>query len=200
MKNKIFLTLIILGLTLLAGCFLVPWEDLRSREFISSQDFDFYPKKDIYSIGDTLWISLSFPYNLTNESFNVSLNLDSFKTLLNIYCVNINSFEDTTSNSSVVLNLDYLIINKIGSSIDQKPIFFFVWDDERQKYVNEFGFILNEKGKFFIAQNNYKYNDFGFTIENVPELGYQSKKEGPIQFYSTFQSTGKGWFQFEVVE
>ena len=100
----------------------------------------------------------------------------------------------------MILNLDCPVINKKGSSIPNNSFFYFVWDVVSQKYVNEFGFVLQNTGRFFIAQNNYKYENFSFTIENVPSLGYQSESEGPALFHSTFQTTGEGWFQFEVVE
>jgi hypothetical protein len=129
------------------------------------------------------------------------LEKDTIECNLNIFLVKINSFTDSSSTDIISIDNDLSLLFKKGSSIENSSRFYFVWDEESQKYVNEFGFVLLDTGKFFIAQNSYKYENFRFFIDDVPGLGKNNdKKDGQATFYSTFQTTGEGWFQFEVVE
>jgi hypothetical protein len=63
MKNIKTILIIILIITI-QSCGWLAWEDLRGRGFEVSNCYNYYPKKDTFSLGDTLWLQFSFPKNL----------------------------------------------------------------------------------------------------------------------------------------
>jgi len=195
MKRIILTFLVFVALFLTTGC-PIPFEDLRDGFFYVEKHFDFSPKKDTFKIGDTLWLRYTIPKRITNEDFDVTFEGDSLECFIDIQLSKLNDIPDTTFTTVAFVDSEYDLFFRKGSSIPNKPIFYFKWDEECQKYVNEFGFLLQDTGKMVIRGNGYE-NYFGLDIEKRINEKYNSIFP---RFYSTFESTGKGWFQFEVVE
>jgi len=199
MKKIFKISVLFIGLLLTTGC---PLEDLSTLYFYSSKDFDYYPHKDKFNIGDTLYIRFSFPrtinYGYYGKNEEIELNKDSYNVSFWFLLGKINNFNDTVA----IEIYDYKpneLIEKIGNINDMAC---FIFDNESNKYVNEFGIILKEEGKFFFSNFYVKTNEFYFMIDSVlvdtDIKTYDNQISAP--FYSTFQSTDKGWFEFEVTE
>lgn len=194
MKNTIFLLSIFVVIILTTGCPIVPMEDLRSGTFYSENDFNYYPQKDTFKIGDTLWLSFSIPKNIVNSDFDVTFEEDSLECLIEARINKI--INDTLYSSIASIGDDYNLFFKKGSSIPNNITFYFLWDNESQKYVTEFGFILLDTGKLMINGVGYKEH---LLISIEKRINEKYNTISPA-FYSTFQSTSEGWFQFEVIE
>jgi len=200
MKKYLLILVLIANLLIFCGC-PIAWEDFRNRVFETQNDFNYYPQKDTFNIGDTIWLQFSFPKNIKNNEFDIIFENDTVNCGLSILLNKIDFFSDTTSLQIISINVEEDLFFKLGNYIKNSSNFYFIWNDESQKYVIEFGFVLKNTGKYFIAENNSKYENLRIFIQNVPGLAYNNdNKEGKATFYSTFQTTGEGWFQFVVVE
>jgi hypothetical protein len=191
MKNLILLLTIFVVIVLTTGC-----EDLRDGTFYYENDFNYYPQKDTFTRGDTLWLIFSIPKNIKNYDFDVTFDEDSLVCEIIPSLNKITNVTDTSYIDIASIAHNYDLYFKKGSSIPHNPTFYFVWDNESQKYVTEFGFILQDTGKLMINGNGYK-EYFMITIEK--RINERLNTILP-SFHSTFKTTGKGWFEFEVVE
>jgi hypothetical protein len=200
MKKIFFIMSFFVIIILITSCNFYFLEDLRSRDFFSTNDFNYYPHKNKYNVGDTLWLQFCVPQKLKNEFFDVKFEDDTLKCDLNILINMITSSSDSTTLNSIYID-QYELFFKKGNRYQNGGRFYFVWDNESQKYINEFGFVLQDTGKFFIASSNSKGDCFYFFINEVSGLGKNNPhKSARASFTSTFQTTNKGWFEFEVVE
>jgi hypothetical protein len=202
MKNRVLLISIIIGLFLISSCRFFVLEDLAEVNLISKNDFDYYPQKDIYKVGDTLWLEFSFSKNINyiygEKEGTVILKKNNYNVSISFLLGKINNFNDSISYESINFKSDELI-PKIGTLDDYAN---FIFDDESDKYINVFGIVLKESGKFFFSNFYNKSSEFRFKIYNVLEDTDIEKIDEHLsaQFFSTFQTTNKGWFEFEVVE
>ncbi len=196
MKNILYFSVLFIVIISITGC-PIPFEDVRTGCFFSTNDYSYYPQKDTFKIGDTLWLKWSFPKKLKNdEDFDVTFEDDSLECFIDIQLSKLNDLPDTTFTTVAFVDSEYDLFFRKGSSIPHKPTFYFVCDNESQKYVNEFGFLLRDTGKMVIRGVGYKEHLL-IGIEKRINEKYNSIFPS---FYSTFESTGEGWFQFEVTE
>jgi len=201
MKNILIISALFVSLILTTGC-PIPFEDLAEVMLVSENDFSFSPQKEKYNVGDTLYVRLSFPrsvnYVYQDDKGKIILKNDYYNASLGYSLYKINTFSDTASVDAVDHKPDTLI-PKIGYWGDYVT---FIYDAQSEKYVNEFGFVLKEDGKFFFSNYYTKGSEFNIFINNILDGTDIETRESQSSalFYSTFENTGKGWFQFEVVE
>jgi len=204
-KMKKIVFIILLSIVFI-GC-----EDFRSRGFTIQNKFDIMPHQTSFKKGDTLWLKISFPRNLKNDDFNVNIDVDTAIVEHNIILSKLNSFYDTLSLNSVILEVDDMFFKK-GERHENTLLYEYIWDEDAQFFIAEFGFVLQDTGKFLLANSNFKdfeYNFFTIKIRDVPGLGYfagaapslwNNKKPGLATVVSVFEINNNGWFEFEVTE
>jgi hypothetical protein len=189
--KRVFILIVVAGLSN-SAC-----EDLRSRDFYGSGNFSYYPVKDTFTIGDTLWMSFKIPKELSNESFDLYMEIDTLPTILSLYISEVLNESDTVGSGTNIYPDE--MIMKYGR-LDEKHIFI----KDENCYLFEFGYILKKAGLFFISAINFKYDNTFIDLYDIPGLGPHCddncSRTGGGRFYSTFTETGKGWFQIVVDE
>ncbi len=191
--KRTLLILITLGI-LNSGC-----EDLRSRDFYSTMNFSYYPAKDTFNVGDTVLMVIEIPQKISNSDFDLSLEFDSLCGGTYFNSIKISNSNDTVGITKPI-NSNEMIIKK-GSISDY---FYFIKDDDKNTYVFEFGYKLKEQGTYFMTSSYFKDSYTFIYIYEIPGLGNHCddncSRVGSGRFFSTFSETGKGWFQFVVIE
>ena len=152
----------------------------------------YYPHKDTFNVGDTVWVQLSFPKFFSSDCGSFELKKDSVQVELSFLI-------GKTINDSVSF-YPFDFVNIKGKYIGNAE-YYFILAENNQKYLNEFYFILKQSDTGYLRIGNPHHIDITLHIhENISSrkfyFGGIYEKEG--SFSTTFSETDSGYFKIYV--
>lgn len=193
-KNKIMKTTYLIFQALIIAlminsCTTRPCEGI----FAQNNYCSYYPHKDTFNVGDTVWVQLSFPKFFSSDCGSFELKKDSIQTV--VY-----GFNSGKVYSDSIVHYPYEFVNVVGKYLGNAE-YYFLKDENNQKYVNEFYYILKQRdtGNLFIGDIGTECLLFKIK-ENVSSkkiyFGGIYLREGT--FLTTFKETDSGYFKIYV--
>lgn len=106
----------------------------------------YYPQKDTFSVGDTIWINLSFPKVFPYDCGIYTFTSDSILCDIEYFFINSKEVFEVQNWCEKFTDIKFTK----GSRLNKCNL-YFVYQKTSNRYENEFFYILNDTGKVFFG-------------------------------------------------